>query len=258
MRRAVPLAAVAAIAATASVAVAEAAAATLTAKVSPKPVLLNHEVSVKGQLSTHQSGVGVVLETSRFPFSSGFSQIRSTTTGPNGDYLFFFKPTLATRVRVHRANDPSTQSGTPTAYVIADYTKVTCSVRTKSGKTRSCKNPGHGDMTIHLGYHLTFPASAYAAESAKKVYVYYGQRNGSATAPGTVQLRKTVNQKPLGNNKTEVKVSYFVHAPTTAWSYHLATCIKFTEAADGVGLPGHHGCGDQTVSNKQASLTSFG
>jgi len=256
MRRVVPLAVVAAIAAAATVGEA-AAAGTLTAKVSPKPVLLNHEVSVKGQLSTHQSGVGVVLETSRFPFSSGFSQTRTTTTGSSGDYQFFFKPTLATRVRVHVAGDPSTHSGTPTAYVIANYTSFKCSVTTKSGQTRKCSNPGHGDLTFHLSYHLTFPGSAYAKESAKQVYVYYGQRSGTKP-PGTLQLRKTVNQKALGGNKTEVKASYFVHAPATAWTYHLATCIKFTEAADGVGLPGHHGCGDQTVTHKQASLTSFG
>ena len=255
MRRAVPLVAVAVMAATASVAE---AATTLTAKVSPKPVLLNHEVSVKGQLSTHQSGVGLVLETSRFPFSSPFGQTRTTTTGPNGDYLFGFKPTLATRVRVRLASDPSVHSGTPTSYVIANYTSVKCSVTTKSGKTNKCTNPGHGDLTIHLSYHLTWPQSAYAKESAKQVYVYYGQHNGSANPPGSLQLRKTVKQTALGNNKTEVKVSYFVHAPTTAWSYHLATCVKFTEATDGVGLPGHHGCGDQTVTNKQASLTSFG
>jgi hypothetical protein len=257
MRRAVPLAMVAAIAATGAVAEA-AAAASLTAKLSPKPVLLNHDLTVKGQLSTHQSGAGVVLETSRFPFSSGFSQIRSTTTGQNGDYLFVFKPRLATRVRVHLASDPSVKSGTPTAYVIPDYTNRTCKITTPSGKTRTCAKPGHGDLTIHLGYHLTFPASAYDAESAKQVYVYYGQRNGGASPPGTLKLRKTVGQKRLGNNRTSVSVSYFVHAPQTAWSYHLSTCIKFTEAADGVGLPGNHHCGDQTVTSKQAASTTFG
>jgi hypothetical protein len=254
MRRAVPVVAVVAVAAAG--AAEAAAAASLTAKVSPKPVFLTHDVSVKGQLSAHKSGVGVVLETSRFPFPSGFSQIRSTNTGQNGDYQFSFKPTLATRVRVHLASDPSVRSRIPTAYVIPNYTNRKCKVTTPSGQTRTCVKPGHGDLTIHLSYHLTWPASAYDAESAKQVYIYYGQ--GGASPPGTLTLRKTVSQKPLSGNKTAVSVSYFVHAPQTAWSYHLSTCIKFTEAADGVGLPGNHHCGDQTVTSKQAASTTFG
>ena len=258
MRRVVLLAAVVAMAG--AVAVAEAApTASLSAKVSPKPVLLNHSVSVRGKLSTGKSGVGVVLETQRFPFAGAFQNTASTTTGAGGTYGFNFKPTLATRVRVRLASDPSVKSKTPTAYVIADYSHVTCSIRSSSGKNYSCNNPkgASGDLTIHLSFHRIYPASAYNAESAKNVYVYFNQRN-STKQPDHDLLRKTVKQTKLGGNKTAVNVSYFFHTPTTAWSYHLATCVKFTEAADGVGLPGHHGCGDQSVGHKQATSYTFG
>ena len=31
------------------------------------------------------------------------------------------------------------------------------------------------------------------------------------------------------------------------YDWQALTCSKDTEAADGIGLPGHHGCGDKTV-----------
>jgi hypothetical protein len=256
MRRAVPVAAVVAIAAAATAA--EAAGPTLTANVFPKPVILNHALLVSGHLSSGQSGRQVVLETQKFPFAGAFQQAATTTTGPSGDYAFtHFKPRLATRVRVHLGSNPAVKSGTPTAYVIAEYANVNCFIR-KSGKNHTCAKPPNGDQTIHFNFHLRFPASAYNAEAVKPVYVYFGLRTGSTMQPDTDKLRKTVNQTKIGGNETSVKVAYSFHSPTGKWAYHLATCIKFTEAADGLGLPGSHHCGDATVTHNQASSTTFG
>jgi hypothetical protein len=256
MRRAVLVAAVVAIAAATTAA--EAAGPTLTAKVFPKPDILNHAALVSGHLSTGQSGRQVVLETLKFPFTGAFQQAATANTGPSGNYVFtHFKPRMATRVRVHLGSDPTVKSNTPTAYVIAEYTHIQCSIR-KSGKTHACAKPPNGDQTIHFDFHLRFPASAYNAEAVKPVYVYFGLRTGSTQQPATDKLRKTVNQTKIGGNETSVKVAYSFHSPTGKWAYHLATCIKFTEAADGLGLPDSHHCGDPTVTHKQAASTTFG
>jgi hypothetical protein len=256
MRRPVLVAAVVAIAAAATAA--EAAGPALTAKVFPKPVILNHPILVSGHLSSGQSGKQVVLETQKFPFTGTFHQAATTTTGPSGDYVFtHFKPRLATRVQVHLGSNPSVKSSTPTAYVIAEYAHIHCVIR-QSGKDHGCTKPPNGDQTIHFDFHLRFPASAYNAEAVKPVYVYFGLRTGSTQQPDTDKLRKTVNQTKLGNNETAVNVAYSFHAPNGKWAYHLATCIKFTEAADGLGLPGNHHCGDPTVSRQQAGSTTFG
>ena len=259
MRRGPALAAVAAIAAAMATVAEGAAAPTLSARVSPKPVLLGNHARVEGQLSTHQAGVGVVLETSRFPFSSGFKQIRKTTTGASGDYVFVFRPTLHTRVRVRRESNPSVQSNTPSAYVVGGFSDYTCTIR-KAGKNHKCSEKNlNGDLTLKISYRRSWPASAYDTESAKQVYVYFGLRKGSSKPPDTVELKRKVSQRRLGNNRTEVTASQSFHAPSNGWASQLATCIKFTPAKDGVGLFGDHHCGDQTVTHKQATNSnSFG
>jgi hypothetical protein len=257
MRRAIPALAAVAVATAGSMAEA-ATTPSLTARVVPKPVLLGNKATVSGRLSTGAAGVGVTLETSRFPFASGFSQAASGQTKANGDYALRFAPTLATRARVRAASQPPAQSKVVNAYVIAGYSHVSCKITTSSGDT-SCSAPkGSGQMSIHLRYRRIWPASAYDSEAAKPVYVYFGKRNGPAAHPDSVTLRKTVSQTKLGNNRTYVSASHTFTAPTTKWSYQIATCIRFTESADGVGLPGHHGCGDQQVSYRQATPNTFG
>jgi hypothetical protein len=251
MRRVVPLAAVVAIAGAAAVAQA-APSPTLTAQVSPKPVLLTHAATVKGHLSTGKGNVTVVLETLRYPFSGSFQKAATTKTGAGGDYVFHFKPRLATRVRVRLANNPAVHSSTSTAYVIGDFSHRTCRI-TPNAPNQSCASPrGSGQLTVHLSYHRNYPASAYATEAAKSVFVYFGIRNGTQP-PQTLTLRKTVQQKGIGNDTTSVSASYSFQAPSGKWTYQIATCIKFTEAVDGLGLPTSHHCGDQSVSHQQAS-----
>lgn len=258
MRRAVLLAAIVATVGGATAASAGVIAPSMTVNVSPQPVLLDHSSTVKGRLNNGKSGVKLDLRVTRFPFSGPFHTIATTTSGSSGGYVFHFSPRLATRVQVQKHGNANVRSPVATAYVIADFSHTSCTITPPAPK-QSCASPkGSGPLTVHLRYHRIYPSAAFTKERTKAVYVYFGLRQGTQP-PQTLTLRKTVPQQDIGSDTTAVSASWTFQPPKNKYTYQIATCIKFTEAADGLGLPSHHHCGDQTVTHKQASnSTTFG
>jgi hypothetical protein len=260
MHRAIPLLAAIAISAVLASAVEGAPAPSLTIKAKPNPVRFNKAVTVSGRLSSGKSGVGVVLEASTFPFSGGFKTVGTRTTGSNGSYSFSPKPSLATRYRVSLKSQSSVRSKTITEYVVAGYKPVSCTIEKSNGSKVKCgsSTPLSGHLKMRVSYRYTFPASTFSTESAKPVRVYYGQRNGSSKSPDTLKLVQSVAQQPAGGNQTNVKIKVEFNAPNGAWANWLTSCIKFTEAQDGLGLPGDHHCGRSQVSRKETLTDGFG
>ena len=235
---------------------AEAASApTITLKLDPKAVFLGHKVEVHGRLAT-QDKREVTLYASRFPFKHGFSKVSSEKSDGKGFYLFDGHPTLANRLRVHAAG--GAHSRVRTVYVLTGVSHGTCSFKTQSGQVIGCNdNRAHGKLTLRIGYYLHYPKDAYDQESSKPVYVYYGQRNGSQHHPDTLHLQKTVAQNPIGKHRTAVHATVKIDAPQGQWSYYYSLCTRSTEHSDGLGVPGHHGCGQQDVTYAQATSYKF-
>ena len=75
-------------------------------------------------------------------------------------------------------------------------------------------------------------ASSSASRQARALRVT-GSRNGSAHRIAADEFSETVTFSfRIGND---------------AYNWEWTSCSKDTEAADGIGLPGHHGCGAERV-----------
>ena len=207
---------------------------------------------VYGEVGKAADGEVAELYAQPFPYRNAPAQAGSVILHPAGGtarYEFPVTPALATRYRVELFRSstspaPFAMSGTATVYVILGAT---------TGSAPPCITP-----VCHLSVQTTYtsPPSALPAEMSKRLYLYFGLSLAPSTskAPATPRWvvlgaghgRVIATQRISADQfiKTET-FSFEVgsHAFTWAWT----TCLEDTEAADGIGLPGHHGCGDRRV-----------
>ena len=192
--------------------------------------------TVAGAVEGAQAGTAVALQANTFPFTSGFSTVGQTTTGSGGAYTFSPKPSLATEYRVELASDPTSVSAAATVYV------------TSRGVSVNPPCVSHGPFcTLHIGANYTYPPAVATQEGAKPQYVYLGVRYGtSAVHASKITLRLTARQQRSGS-LFRVRVAISFPTPGSPYHYNWVICAKDTEAADGLGLPGHHHCGDRSI-----------
>jgi polyisoprenoid-binding protein YceI len=254
IRRAASLAALATLA---SAAFAQAAdGPTISIKLKQPVVALGQKERVSGRLATHDSR-DLVLQVSRFPFQDGFHKDATGTSDKQGYYSAHVFPRLAERLRV-RTKDGSAHSKTVTVYVLPRISHPTCSFKKSDGEVVGCHtNKAHGKLTLRVSFRSKYPGAVYDEESAKPVYVYYGQRAGDEH-PTRLKLHGTVAQKAIGKHRVVMRATLHINAPQYGpWSYYYSLCTKSTEKSDGLGIPGHHGCGEDTVTYKQATSYKF-
>jgi hypothetical protein len=104
-----------------------------------------------------------------------------------------------------------------------------------------------------FGYRVSelMPAAVDKTESSKKFYLYLAV--GYPKLPGRFTLDKSaVASKVKKVNSGEFYVTFTwritLHHGSARWLTNF--CTKDTESKDGMGLPGHHGCGSKHVSRK--------
>jgi hypothetical protein len=215
----------------------------LTLRASLPHVTYGQGVALSGDDTAQGHGVAhapVTVQGSEFPFQSAFQTVASGQTDAGGHYRIQVHPSHATRYRVSINGTPAT-SPTVTVYVTA-RDQASCNLCTVHN--------GSGARTLIVGDVYQFPPGAIAAQGP--AYFYYGQRDGLQT-PATIRLVKTVPLRRVKNNRLEDKVRYVVHFPATVFRFTYVTCYKDAEALDGVGLPGHHHCGDSVLTRAQYS-----
>lgn len=207
----------------------------ITAKTSNQPIgglvyaIFGQKATISGNTADAVSGETVELQQSTFPFSSAFTTAAQTTTGSGGAYSFTTKPRLATRYRVVLASDSTSQSPVVTVYVGAHW----ISLRTAPCSGSICHE--------HFGVRVVYPAAVAKREARKPAYFYFGQHYGSR--PTRVKFVKTGRQRRRGHTyRTGFSVSF---SSAVYWQWEI--CTKDTEARDGLGLPGHHHCGDRSI-----------
>lgn len=194
--------------------------------------------TISGNTGDGLAGEAVELQASAFPFTSGFATLGQTQTGSGGSYSFTAKPTVATRYRVALVSAPTSPSSTITVYVGLSW----------SGHTRGRCAAGASSCSLSFSGKVVYPAAVAKSEGAKIAYYYFAVRYGSQTTPpSAVRLVKTGAQSHVGH-RYEMGFSV-TFATVKAYRYEWEICTKDTEAQDGIGLPGHHHCGDRSISD---------
>jgi hypothetical protein len=180
-------------------------------------------------------------------YSAIGTPVALTPTDGVASYSFNVTPSLATHYKVQLAGTDNQVSGVATVYVSAGGRNSAAS--TQCSRT-SC--------TFSFRDFTLLPASALRHEIGKHWYLYLAIVRGRHL-PKTFTLSTTARaSKARKVNSSEYVQTFTYHVPLqyglrTGW--YVQACTKDTESKDGMGLPGHHSCGNKHFS---ASLIYLG
>ena len=103
------------------------------------------------------------------------------------------------------------------------------------------------------------PPAALATEIAKRWSPYLGLRLAAGKAPAAPAWQLLGAGAPRVSAPRRVSasefgftVSFSFRIGTSAYAWNWSACAQDTEAENGLGLPGHHGCGDRRLPAAQA------
>lgn len=166
-----------------------------------------------------------------------------TTLGAN-TYSFSVKPSVATKYKVQVSGTDNATSSAVTVYVSA--------AAISSRKSNRVKCTTHRCVETFKVY-TKLPAKAFRTESRKHVYLYLaiGELRGSTPhlpRDYTLSTASHASKARRVNSGEYVETLTFIvpiRNSRTIWVPNA--CAKDTESTDGLGLPGHHGCGNLRV-----------
>ena len=205
---------------------------------------------ISGQITNPADGEVARLYAQQFPYTSPPAPAGSVTLHPAGttaSYAFQVTPTLATRYQVELFRDstattPLASSATSTIYVVSGGT---------GSSVHNCDRP-----VCHVTWTFTsfVPPAALNTEIPKQLYVYFAINFSSSGEPGVPALLQLGADDPLvtaplriSADEYQQSVTFTFQAGNDGWHAAFNACTKDTEAEDGIGLPGHHGCGNAQV-----------
>jgi hypothetical protein len=210
------------------------------------------QAEVYGEIKRAARGYVARLYAQPFPYTARPAPVASITLHPKGKltpYSFRVTPGLATRYHVEvfqgrRGRTSLASSPATTVYVAPSLSR---------GKAQPCKRP-----TCHERFTLNVlvPPPALASELSQPWYAYFGLAlSRSRTKPAApAALRLGAGGARLSAPR---RVSADEFAVTVTFSFHVgkkgrytwvwSACVPGSAAADGVGLPGSHGCGATTI-----------
>lgn len=166
-----------------------------------------------------------------------------TTLGVNR-YSFSVKPTVATKYKVQVSGTDNGTSSPATVYVSAAAVPSAKSVRIKC-TTHRCVE------TVKVFTKL--PAKAFRTESRKHVYMYLAIGELRGTTP---RLPKDYTLSTASHASKARRINSGEYVETLTWIVPIRNsrtiwvpnaCAKDTERTDGLGLPGHHLCGNRHI-----------
>ena len=205
---------------------------------------------VYGVIGKAANGEVAQLYAQPFPYNHAPAQADSVILHPAGStasYQFQVTPTLATRYQVKlfassTASAPLGTSSLATIYVTTGG---------NTGNSTNCGRPVCHESIQTINY---VPPSALQAEMAKPWYPYFGINLSTGKVPPTPKWlmldagsgHVTASHRISANEFSET-VTFSFQIGNDAYSWDWTTCAKDTEAQDGIGLPGHNGCGDGRV-----------
>jgi hypothetical protein len=210
------------------------------------------QAQVYGEVTGARRGYVARLYAQAFPFTARPAAVASVTLHPGhklAPYAFRVTPVLATRYYVsvfasRKSKRLLGSSPTAAVYVAPTMTHTTA---------KACSRP-----TCHETFTLKVrvPPSALGTELAKRWYTYFGLTlSKSATLPkGPAVLQLGAGSPKIG---TPRRISADEYAVAVTFSFPIgkkgantwfwAACAPDSETADGIGLPGAHGCGAKAI-----------
>jgi hypothetical protein len=214
-----------------------------------------------GQATIHGSITGAVsadvatLFAQPFPFKH--KPVRTgkpiRLTGASQTYSFKVRPAIATRylVKVSTAGPSGTQVGASAVQTV---------YLTSNGHVTGARVCGRPTCREKLRIYTVVPASAVRRERPKHLYFYFGinlNRRKTPPAPKNLHLRirHTVTRaRRISATEWERTIAWSFFVGDDGYNWLFAVCARDTESKDGVGLPGHHGCGAKTISSRSVYL----
>ena len=178
-------------------------------------------------------------------YSAARTPLRLTPSHGSAGYTFTVAPTVATRYRVRVSGSGTSATSQPvTVYVTAGGRDV---AHTGCGK-RAC--------TYRMRVYTYVPASAYRTESRKHAFLYLAVgRPGHLPADYTLSAGATeTSARRVGAGEYERTMTWHIRLRYSITIWRTIACTKDTEQRDGMGLPGHHGCGNRHVSRSASYL----
>jgi hypothetical protein len=205
---------------------------------------------LSGEVKHVTKGEVAELYAQRFPYRHAPVPVGSVIlhpAGPTATYAFRVTPILATRYRVEvfgssTAAAPLATSASRTIYVATGGSY---------GSARTCTRPVCHET---LPVHVLVPAPALSTEISKPWYVYFNINLSTGKVPAAPKVLLlnaggagvTAPQRvSAGEFERTVTLSFSVGSDAYNWNW--TSCTQDTEAQDGIGLPGHHGCGAPSV-----------
>lgn len=209
--------------------------------------------TISGAITGATTGNVVNLYAQPFPYKH---PAKAVATAPAGTtYSFKVKPAIATRYQVKLATSRSDPTVLALSPVVTTYLSSGARVTTK----RDCASGPVCRPQYRL--YVFLPAALIKPYVSKHWYTYLGVSRSVTSKlppwPKWLYLDKhaTVSRpRRVAANEYErtVGLSFWVGNDSARWSFLV--CAKDSEARDGVGLPGHHGCGIHRVSASVAYL----
>jgi hypothetical protein len=209
------------------------------------------KATIRGSITGAASGDLATLFAQPFPYKHHAAAVGSPLklTGASSEkYSFTVAPTFATRYYVRISGLHVGRSATRVVYV------------TTGGHFSNAKPCARPVCTQKLRFTVVIPASALKQETAKHLYFYFGIRLGAISIPPLPKRltldthAKVTKVGRLSATRFQWRITWSFRIGSHSYNFLPGVCTKDTESKDGLGLPGHHHCGDKSFSTKTVYL----
>ena len=215
------------------------------------------DADVYGEVTKATDGEVAELFAQQFPFRKAPAEAGSVilhTTDGTARYEFQVAPALATRYQVKLFQSSTATKPFATSAVATIYVALGGS----AANPVTCKRPVCHESLLMISY---VPPAARATETAKVWYPYFAVNLAPSKVPPDPQwlIRDGAGGQVTASHRVSADeftatVTFTFRVGNDAYSWDWNACSADTEAQDGIGLPGHHGCGDQRVLDSAAYL----
>jgi hypothetical protein len=204
------------------------------------------EATLQGTASGVAVGAVAKLLAQAFPYQTAPRVVATSAlavAGTSAPFSFSVAPQLSTHyaVEVLASSVATTAEGTSTTLTVY-------ATSTGSGSNAESCRASRCTLTVHLT--TVVPPSTIGVERRKHEFTYLDLVTTASGVRPTPTTYALVNATVRGPTVTGRDLHYVLtiayREPRDAYWFFWEACTRDTLSLDGLGLPGHHGCGDRT------------
>ncbi len=204
--------------------------------------------TVHGTVSGVAPGAVARLYGARFPYRTGLRAVasqRMAVAGNRGTFAFRVNPVLATHYRVEVFGNGASRTPMAISRALVVYVAAHLrSTRSTSCSARVCE--------LHLVVLRVVPPASVPLERSKHLFAYVDVvtwRSGPAPGPGLYhRVAASVLSVTVRGRVIRSVLSIQFRRPAARWRVFAEGCARDQVGRDGLGLAGHHGCGNAVLS----------